>query len=89
MSAIWQFNTRTFVRAVVQYTDVSRNPDLYEEEVEGLDREFFVQLLFSYKVNPQTVAFLGYSEGGQQTSDFAMTMVGRSIFAKIGYAWLW
>ncbi len=69
MSAIWQFNTRTFVRAIVQYTDVSRNPDLYEDEVAGLDRDFFVQLLFSYKVNPQTVAFLGYSEGGQQTDE--------------------
>ncbi len=89
MSAIWQFNTRTFVRAIVQYTDVSRNPTLYEDEVEALDRDFFVQLLFSYKVNPQTVAFLGYSEGAQQTTDIPMTTIGRAVFAKIGYAWLW
>ena len=46
------------------------DPDLYEDEVEALERDFFTQLLFSYKVNPQTVAFVGYSEGGQQTSDF-------------------
>lgn len=89
MAAIWQFNTRTFVRAIVQYTDVSRNPELYEDEVEGLERDFFTQLLFSYKVNPQTVAFVGYSEGSQQTSDFQMTTTNRAVFVKIGYAWLW
>lgn len=89
MSAIWQFNTRTFVRAILQYTDVSRNPDLYEDEVDALERDFFTQLLFSYKVNPQTVAFVGYSEGGQQTSDFRMTTTNRTVFVKLGYAWLW
>ena len=89
LSAIWQFNTRTFVRAIVQYTDVSRDPDLYSEEVDALNRDSFVQLLLSYKVNPQTVAFLGFSEGAQQTQDVPMTTVGRAVFAKIGYAWLW
>ncbi len=89
MLAIWQFNTRTFVRAIVQYTDVSRNPNLYEDEVEALDRDIFIQLLFSYKVNPQTVAFLGYSQGAQQTTDIPRTTTGRAVFAKIGYAWLW
>jgi hypothetical protein len=87
--AIWQFNTRTFVRAIVQYTDVRRNPDLYEDEVAGLDRDFFVQLLLSYKVNPQTLAFLGYSEGGRRTDEIVMTTTGRAVFAKISYAWLW
>ncbi|MDX2437812.1 MAG: DUF5916 domain-containing protein [Acidobacteriota bacterium] len=89
LSAIWQFNTRTFVRVIVQITDVNRDPDLYLEEVDALNRDSFVQLLFSYKVNPQTVAFLGYSEGAQQTTDIPRTTTGRAVFAKIGYAWLW
>jgi poly(3-hydroxybutyrate) depolymerase len=57
--------------------------------VDELERDFFVQLLFSYKVNPRTVFFAGYSEGGAETQDFDMTMTGRAVFLKIGYAWLW
>ena len=86
---IWQFNTRTFVRAILQYTDIQRDQDLYEYEVDELERDFFVQLLFSYKVNPRTVFFAGYSEGGAQTQDYDMTTIGRSVFLKIGYSWLW
>ncbi len=87
---IWQFTTRTFVRAIIQYTDIQRDQNLYEEIVDELDRDFFVQLLFSYKVNPRTVFFFGYTEGGAQTQDFEeMTTTGRAIFLKIGYSWLW
>jgi len=87
---IWQFNNRTFVRAIVQYTDIQRDQGLYEDVVDELERDFFVQLLFSYKVNPRTVFFAGYSEGGAQTQDFDdMTTTGRTLFLKIGYSWLW
>jgi len=87
---IWQFNNRTFVRAIVQYTDIQRDQGLYEDVVDELERDFFVQLLFSYKVNPRTVFFAGYSEGGAQTQDFDdMTTTGRTVFLKIGYSWLW
>ncbi len=87
--AVWQFNTRTFVRAILQYTDIVRNQDLYQEVVDELERDFFVQLLFSYKVNPRTVFFAGYSEGGAQTQDTELTTIGRAVFLKIGYSWLW
>jgi hypothetical protein len=87
--AVWQFNTRTFVRAIVQYTDIVRNQDLYEDVVDELERDFFVQLLFSYKLNPRTVFFAGYSEGGAQTQDTDLTTIGRAIFLKIGYSWMW
>jgi hypothetical protein len=86
---IWQFNTRSFVRAIIQYTDIRRDQELYEDVVDELERDFFVQLLFSYKVNPRTVFFAGYSEGSAQTQDFDMTNTGRSVFLKIGYSWLW
>jgi hypothetical protein len=89
MWAVWQFNTRSFVRVILQYTDIQRNPDLYLDEVDPVSRDFFMQLLFSYKVNPQTVAFLGYSEGGVEDQDIPMTTTNRSIFFKLGYAFLW
>jgi len=89
LRAIWQFNTRTFVRAIVQYTDIERNQDLYEDEVDELSRDFFTQLLFSYKLNPRTVVFVGYSESGMETQDFSMTTTNRTLFVKLGYAWVW
>ena len=57
--------------------------------IDELERDFFVQLLFSYKVNPRTVFFAGYTEGGFENQDFTMTTTGRAVFLKIGYAWLW
>ncbi len=89
MKIVWQFNTRTFVRAIFQYTDITRNPDLYIDEVDALSRDLFVQLLFSYKVNPRTVFFLGYSETGIETEDFSLTATNRALFLKLGYSWIW
>jgi hypothetical protein len=89
MTAIWQFNSRTFVRAILQYYQIERDQDLYEDVIDELERDFFVQLLFSYKVNPRTVFFAGYSEGGYENQDFTMISTSRSVFLKIGYAWLW
>jgi hypothetical protein len=89
MAAVWQFNTRTFVRAILQYSDVRRNQDLYEDAIDDLERDFFVQLLFSYKVNPRTVFFAGYSDGSFENQDFTMTSTSRAVFLKIGYSWLW
>ena len=89
LKAVWQFNTRTFVRAILQYTDITRNPDLYNDEVDALSRDLFIQLLFSYKVNPRTVFFLGYSESGYETQDFSLTTTDRTLFLKLGYSWIW
>ena len=89
MTAVWQFNPRTFVRAILQYYQIERDQDLYEDAIDELERDFFVQLLFSYKVNPRTVFFAGYSEGGYENQDFSMTSTGRAVFLKIGYSWLW
>jgi len=89
MKVVWQFNTRTFVRAIFQYTDITRNPDLYDDEVDSLSRDLFVQLLFSYKVNPRTVFFVGYSETGVETEDVSRTTTNRALFLKLGYSWIW
>ena len=89
MKAVWQFNTRTFVRAIFQYTDIIRNPDLYDDEVDALSRDLFVHLLFSYKVNPRIVFFLGYSDSGHETQDFGLTTTDRTLFLKLGYYWIW
>jgi hypothetical protein len=86
--AIYHLNLRTFVRAILQYTDVTRDPALYIAPTAAGTRRLFSQYLFSYKLNPQTVFLVGYSDNasGSQTVDLART--DRTFFTKIGYAWV-
>lgn len=85
---IYQFTKRTFIRTIFQYVDYRRDEDLYYDEIDPVERHFFTQLLFSYKINPQTVLFIGYSDNywGYESIDVIQT--DRTIFAKIGYAWV-
>jgi hypothetical protein len=88
LSLVYQLNVRTFFRAIFQFTDIRRNLDLYAFPVEPLTRELFTQLLFSYKINQQTVLFLGYSDNYFGTRDFGITQTERTFFVKLGYAWI-
>lgn len=83
----YHFDVRTFVRVIVQYEDVSRNPDAYTFPVESHDRNLFTQFLFSYKLNPQTVAFVGYSNNRVGTANISLRQTSRTFFVKLGYAW--
>ncbi|MDX1632178.1 MAG: DUF5916 domain-containing protein [Thermoanaerobaculia bacterium] len=88
LRSVYQFNVRTFVRAILQYRHLDRDPALYTFPVGAESEQLFTQLLFSYKLNPQTVAFVGYTDEqlGRETLD--LTRTGRSFFVKLGYAWV-
>lgn len=92
LSTVYQWNVRTFVRAILQYTDVERTRELYTaldpEDVERQTERLFTQLLFSYKLNPQTVVFLGYSDESRSAERIDLTRASRTFFLKLGYAWL-
>ena len=84
----WQFNLRSFLRMTVQHAETSRNPDVYIDEVDANSKDIGRQLLYSYKINPQTVFFLGYSDQYvDEDSLDGLTASDRSLFMKIGYAW--
>ncbi|HEX2643112.1 MAG TPA: hypothetical protein VHU81_08975, partial [Thermoanaerobaculia bacterium] len=80
---IYNFNVRMFVRGIFQYLDLAP-----QQSAEHL----FTQLLFSYKLNPQTVLFLGYSDDRDSFQEgFRNVNLGqtdRSFFFKVGYAWV-
>jgi hypothetical protein len=93
MRTVYQVNLRTFVRLILQYEDVRQNAALYSAPVEPESKHLFSQLLFSYKLNPQTVLFLGYSDNhvggdpgllGERPID--LTRTDRTLFFKVGYA---
>ena len=84
----WQFNSRCLVRAILQHVDNSFSTELYSDDRNAAEERLFTQFLFSYKLNPRTVFFLGYSDASQATQDHGLTQKDRTIFAKIGYAWV-
>jgi hypothetical protein len=89
LRVVYQFNIRTFVRAIVQYSNVDRNTELYiDDEVEPNSQDLFTQFLFSYKFNPRTVVFLGYSDTREGNQDFSLTQSNRTVFLKLGYSWI-
>jgi Domain of unknown function (DUF5916) len=85
---VYQFDVRTAVRAIVQRTDITREPGLYTFRVEPESERVFSQLLFSWKLNPQTVLFLGYTDTRQGLRTIDLTQTDRTFFAKVGYAFL-
>ncbi len=84
---VWQFNVRTFIRAIIQYLDINKNLDLYPRESNSRDRHLFMQLLFSYKINPQTLLFFGYADNRFGRHGIDLTQKDRTFFCKISYAW--
>ncbi|HEY7214423.1 MAG TPA: DUF5916 domain-containing protein [Thermoanaerobaculia bacterium] len=88
LTTVYQFNVRTFLRAILQYTDIDRTPALYHVEVDDQTETLFSQLLFSYKLNPQTVLFVGYSDNSFGDQRIDLTRTDRTLFLKIGYAWV-
>ncbi len=86
---IYQFNVRTFLRAIIQYQDLQRNPKLYLRTVRPEQENVFGQFLFSYKLNPQTVLFAGYTDSRLGLQNIDLTQTDRTFFLKIGYAILY
>lgn len=85
---VYHFNRRTFLRAILQYTDVSRDPARYLEPIDAHSTRLFAQYLLSYKLNPQTVLLAGYSDNYNGGAGLSLTRANRTFFVKVGYAWL-
>jgi Domain of unknown function (DUF5916)/Carbohydrate family 9 binding domain-like len=84
---MYHFNKRMFMRGILQYTNINQNIQLYEDPtVEPEYKWLFTQFLFSYKLNPRTVLFLGYSDNHIGYYDVGTKQLDRTFFFKIGYA---
>ena len=72
----------------MQVQDVERNTAVYVDEVDARTEDVGRQLLYSYKLNPQTVFFMGYSDALLDDDGLTKpTTTDRTWFMKIGYAW--
>lgn len=83
---IYQISRRAFLRAIIQYAHFKYNPDAYSFPLDPLFTSLFSQVLFSYKINPRTVLFLGYSDDYYGATAYPLKQNNRTLFLKIGYA---
>lgn len=85
---MYHFNERIFIRTIFQFANYKKDPDHYIDYVEQEEQELLSQILLSYKINPHTALYLGYSDNYYGDYDTDMIQTDRSLFAKIGYAWM-
>jgi hypothetical protein len=86
----WQLNLRQRLRLSAIWQDIRRDLALYDqpEHFDTRTRDLGLQFLYSYKINPRTALFAGYSDGrfaNDQVSGLFNS--DRTIFMKLGYAW--
>jgi len=83
----YQFSTRSFLRLTAQIENIkSTSLDPLSIGTIERDRGLNTQLLFSYKVNPRTVFFLGYSDlSTADNNDPQLEIQERGLFMKLGY----
>jgi hypothetical protein len=87
--ATYQFNQRQFLRLILVYSDIERNQQNYTFDVDASSKGLGTQLLYSYKLNPLTKFFVGYSDSAYQDDVLpSLTKNERSVFMKFSYAWL-
>ena len=91
----YQFDVRSYLKLNLRYTDIvqteSANAKLLLEDYsfKETNKGLASQLIYSYKINPQTLFFLGYSDNRFQDNDLkAFRQEERTFFSKISYAWM-
>jgi len=82
----YTFTARTFLRLIGQHAETRRDVDLYTVAVDPLDEGFSGSALFAYKINWQTVLFLGYGDERTLSEVETLEPARRELFLKVSYA---
>jgi len=90
MRITYQFNINSYLKLSLVYSNVDRNIDNNPLiDVSQTNKYLSSQLIYAYKLNPQTVFFLGYSDGNYQDDDLlSLEKEQKTFFSKISYAWM-
>jgi hypothetical protein len=83
----YTFTARLFARAIVQYVGTGRDASLYvDASTVPRDGVVSAQALLSYKLNWQSVMFVGYGDDRELTDRDQFVKSGRQVFVKLSYA---
>jgi hypothetical protein len=84
--AVYNFNSRSWLRLIGQYAETESNPDLYTAAVTPKVGDFNGSVVFAYKLNWQTVLFLGYGDQRELDVREDLQPAANQAFFKISYA---
>jgi len=82
----YMFAANSFLRVIGQYASTTREPGLFLASVRRRTGTFSGSVLFAYKLNWQSVMFVGYGEDRALSTDDDLRPSGRQLFAKVSYA---
>ncbi len=82
----YMFTANFFTRLIGQYVSTSRNPLLYTNEVKRRSGTFSASALLAYKINWQSVLFVGYGDDRELSDRHELEPSTRQFFVKVSYA---
>lgn len=86
LKATYTFNARSYLRLIGQYDRTDAEPSLYRGPVPERSGSFAGSALVAYKLNWQSVLFLGYGDDRVLDEDGSLLRTGRQLFLKLSYA---
>jgi hypothetical protein len=82
----YTFTSRLFARVIAQYVATSRDPLLSPTEVSARSGELSGSALLAYKINWQSVMFVGYGDERELNDRERFDQLNRQFFVKLSYA---
>jgi hypothetical protein len=84
----YKFSMRSILKLILQFEDIDRDENAYFYQVSQINKDYGSQLVYSYKINAQTLFYLGYSDRGYQDDSLEnIERDQRTFFTKVSYAW--
>src|SRR3954469_13122084 len=82
----YTFTSRMFLRGTAQYVSTNTDPRLYTFSTPPKSGTVSGQVLLSYKLNWQSVMFIGYGDDRMLSTHDRFEKVDRQFFVKLSYA---
>jgi hypothetical protein len=84
--ATYTFTSNLFVRGIAQYVFTDRDPSLYVSQMDARSGDFSGSALLAYKLNWQSVMFVGYGDERTLVTVDRLAPTARQFFVKLSYA---
>ena len=82
----YTFTARLFARGIAQYVSTTRDPSLYISATTVHNGTLSGQALLAYKLNWQSVMFVGYGDDRALSDQDRLEKLDRQFFVKLSYA---
>ena len=86
VKSTYTFNSRMFARGIVQYVSTRNDPSLFLRPVPAKSGSLEGSALLAYKLNWQSVMFVGYGDTRELSDRDRLEKQDRQFFVKLSYA---